>query len=86
MSLVEGMEKAKDKDERRLGYEASKELLKIAGILPTATPSAFIQQTYKEQSNFMLSPVIRELIEEHNKKMQFPKQEDGGEKDKERNG
>ena len=35
---------------------------------------------------FILSPVIQELIREHNKKMMFAPQEHGGEKDKEGNG
>ena len=88
-SLVEGMGKAKDKDERRLCYEASREVLKIAGILPTATQSTFIQQVYRQQDNPFLSPFIQELMNEHEKKMQFSEQELQeleGEKDKEGNG
>jgi hypothetical protein len=44
MSLVEGMAKAKDKDKRKLCYQASKEVLKVAGILATPTQSTLVQQ------------------------------------------
>lgn len=80
------MENAKDKDERRLCYEASREVLKVAGILATPTQSTFVHQLYKQQNNPMLSPVIQALIETHNKNMMFDRQEPEGEKDKDGNG
>ena len=85
-ALVGGLENAKDKDERRLCYEASREVLKVAGILATPTQSTFVHQLYKQQNNPMLSPVIQALIETHNKNMMFDRQEPEGEKDKDGNG
>ncbi len=81
ISLVRGMGKAKDPGERRLCYEASREVLKIAGILPTATQSTFIQQVYRQQDDPILNPVFQSLIDEHNKKMMFDYKEPRGDKE-----
>ena len=54
--------------------------------MPTPSQSPFIQRAYKQQTNLFLSPVIQELIREHNKKMRFPKRELEEEKDKEGSG
>jgi len=85
MSLVEGMEKAKDKDERRLCYEAIREVLKVAGILVTPTQSAFVQQGYKQQKNLVLPHFLQEMLDAHNKALLWNKEDKGGEKDKDGN-
>src|SRR3989304_4687578 len=54
--LVRNMKNTEDKDERKLAFEASKEILKSAGIIPSNTQSTFIQNIYG-QNNLVLSPL-----------------------------
>ena len=68
--LVNGMKGEKDKDERRLCFEATKEVLKVGGIIPTNTQSTFIQNIYG-QNNLVLSPVLKEMLERHEKSLEW---------------
>ena len=68
--LVRNMKNTEDKDERKLAFEASKEILKSAGIIPSNTQSTFIQNIYG-QNNLVLSPLLKEMLESHAKSLEW---------------
>ena len=68
--LVKGMKTAETPDERKLGFEATKEVLKVGGIIPTNSQSTFIQNIYG-QNNLVLSPVLKEMLERHEKSLEW---------------
>lgn len=59
-----------DKEERDKAWKSSMEMLRSAGMLPSNSMSIFIQNTYNQQNNTILSPIIKELLEAQGKYME----------------
>lgn len=70
-SLVEKMEGEKDRDERKLCYQATRDVLSVGNVLPSQNQTTLIQNVYNQQNNLMMSPIIKEMIDKHNKLMSF---------------
>lgn len=80
-NLVNGMDKAKDMDEKKLCYQATRDVLTVGNVLPSASQTTLVQNVYNQQNNLIMSPIIREMIDKHNKLMNFDSVEVDGRAD-----
>lgn len=62
-TLVDNFEGAEDKDDRKLGYEATKEVLKAAKMLPSSGDTHITTLIFGGVSGATIDPVIAELLE-----------------------
>jgi uncharacterized protein (DUF433 family) len=69
--LVDRMEKETDKDERKLCYQATRDVLSVGNVLPSQNQTTLIQNVYNQQNNLIMSPIIKGMIDQHNKLMSF---------------
>jgi hypothetical protein len=62
-SLVQGMNRARTPEERKLGWEATRKVLESTGLLASGAPSVRVQQLTINQQNIQLvSPVVLEAL------------------------
>jgi DNA-binding XRE family transcriptional regulator len=69
--LVNKMEGEVDKDERKLCYQATRDVLSVGNVLPSQNQTTLIQNVYNQQNNLIMSPIIKGMIDQHNKLMSF---------------
>ena len=70
-TLVDGMGSAETNDERKLCYQATRDVLTTANVLPSQSQTTLVQNVYNQQNNLIMSPIIREMIDKHNRLMNF---------------
>ncbi len=70
--LVREMKNIPKKDSKRmeLSYKASVDTLKSAGIIPSQVQSQILINIF-QKNDFTLSPVVREMLEKHNKSLNW---------------
>lgn len=56
--------KVKKLGDRRLQYDASRDVLKSVGMLPTTEQSIVVQQMF-QQNNIVLNPVVQGMLDRH---------------------
>jgi hypothetical protein len=78
--LVNGMRKIDLKDygekelsaygvDKRLGYEATRDSLKMSGIMSTEPSS--ITNNFYQKNQFIISPIVQEIINRHVRELEF---------------
>jgi len=55
---------------RYLGFKASELTLQSAGVLTSPNPSVYVQNIYNDHSTTIISPVIKELLQNQAKQME----------------
>jgi len=56
---------------RYLGFKASELTLQSAGVLTSPNPSVYVQNIYNDHSTTIISPVIKELLQNQAKQMEI---------------
>lgn len=50
------------KDDRDKAWKSSMEMLRASGMLPSHSPSTFVQNIYQQTNNMFLNPIIQDLL------------------------
>jgi len=74
-TLVNGLDSAETSDERKLCYQATRDVLTTANVIPSQSQTTLIQNVYNQQNNLIMSPVIQQLMDKHEESMNFSEAE-----------